>query len=157
MTDIPVTGYQAFWTETCNKLKSEYKQLIGQFPNANTQLKQLFKLIRDIEVMARHTPASVGESEQWSSIVSMAEENGQNFCKAFTGKALFSALHGTYTVTLQELKAVLNVSTPTDHSKTPMSTVTQEDGFKEVKRCKQQSTNKTNPTSKHCLPQHLPP
>jgi predicted ArsR family transcriptional regulator len=89
-----VRGYQAFWASTCNKLKSDYQQLIGKFSDADTKLKQLFKVIRDIEVMARYTPASVGESEQWSSIVSTAE-NRQNFCKVLNGNNLFSALYGT--------------------------------------------------------------
>jgi hypothetical protein len=65
MADTPVPGYQAFWMDKCKKLKSEYQQLIGQFPDADAQLKQLFKVIRDIEQMARYTPASVGESKQW--------------------------------------------------------------------------------------------
>jgi hypothetical protein len=82
MADIPVPGYQAFWTDTCNKLKSEYQQLIGQFPDADAQLKQLFKVIRDIEEMVRYTPASVGESEQWSSIVRTAEETGRTSAKS---------------------------------------------------------------------------
>jgi hypothetical protein len=73
MADIPVPGYQTFWTDTSNKLKKEYQQLIGQFPDA--QLKQLFQVIRDIEKLTSYTPASVGESEQYSSIVSTAEEN----------------------------------------------------------------------------------
>jgi hypothetical protein len=64
MADIPVPGYQTFWTNTCNKIKSDYQQLIGQFPDADAQLKQLFKVIRNIEEMARYIPASVGESEQ---------------------------------------------------------------------------------------------
>jgi hypothetical protein len=84
---------------------------MGQFPGTDTQLKQLLKVIRDIEEMARYTPASVGESEQWSSVVSTAEERGQNFCKVLNGKSLFSALYGTYTVALHELKAVLKAST----------------------------------------------
>jgi hypothetical protein len=42
MADIPVPGYQAFWTVTCKKLQSEYQQLIGQFPQTDAQLKQLF-------------------------------------------------------------------------------------------------------------------
>jgi hypothetical protein len=60
---------------------SEYQQVIGEFPDADPQLKQLFKVIRDIEEMVKYTPASVGESEQWSSIVSKAEENRSYFCK----------------------------------------------------------------------------
>jgi hypothetical protein len=98
--------------------------------------------------MARYIPALVGESEQWSSIITMAEENRQNFCKVLNGKNLFSALYGMYTVALHELKAVLKASTPAGQSKTPKSTATQEDGFKEVRRHKWHSTNETAPTSK---------
>jgi hypothetical protein len=148
MADIPVPGCQAFWTDTCNKLKLEYQQLIGQFPDTDTQLKQLFKVICDIEEMARYTPALVGESEQWSSIVSMVEENRQNFCKVLNGKNLFSALYGMYTVALQELKAMLKASTPEHQSKTPKSAAIQEDGFKEVQRPKRHSTNENALTSK---------
>jgi hypothetical protein len=75
--------------DTCNKLKPENQQVIGQFPDADAQLKQLFKVICNIEEMARSTPASVGESKQWSSIVSTAEEIRQNFYKALTGKTVF--------------------------------------------------------------------
>jgi hypothetical protein len=64
MADITVSGYQAFWTDTCNKLKLEYQQLIGQFPGIDAQLKQLKKVTLDMEEMARYTPASVGEIEQ---------------------------------------------------------------------------------------------
>jgi hypothetical protein len=130
MADNPVPGYQTFWTDTCNKLKSEYQQLIEQFPDADAQLKQLFKVIRDIEEMARDTPAPVDESEQWSSIVSTGEENRQNFCRVLNGKNLFNALYGTYTVALYELKAVLKASTPEGQSKSPTSAATKEDGFK---------------------------
>jgi hypothetical protein len=56
MADIPVPGYQAFRMDTCNKLKSECQQLIGQFPGTDAQLKQLLKVIRDIVEMARYTP-----------------------------------------------------------------------------------------------------
>jgi hypothetical protein len=49
MADIPVPGYQAFWTDKCNKLKSEYQQIMGQFPDVDVQLKQLLKVMRDIE------------------------------------------------------------------------------------------------------------
>jgi hypothetical protein len=119
MAHIPLPGYQVFLMDTCKKLKSEYQQLIGQFPDADAQLKQLFKVICDIEEMTRYTPPSVGESGQWSSIVSTADENRQIFCKALTGKTVFSALYCTYTVALHELKAVLKANTPEGQSKTP--------------------------------------
>jgi hypothetical protein len=111
MAEVPVSGYQSFWTNTRSALKSEYHSLIGQFPDANAQLKKLFNVLGDIEGVAVYTPASVGNSDQWSAIVNSAEDNRQNLCKALSGKILYSALYATYTVTLQELKAVLKAKT----------------------------------------------
>jgi hypothetical protein len=68
MTDIPVPGYQAFWTEKRKALKAESKRLLSQSPDAEAQLKQLFKVLCDIENVAGYTPNSVGDSHQWSSI-----------------------------------------------------------------------------------------
>jgi hypothetical protein len=51
------------------------------------------------------TPAKVGETSEWTSILNSAEENRENFRKGIDGKLLFSALHG-----MNELKAVLKVS-----------------------------------------------
>jgi hypothetical protein len=148
MADITVPGYQAFWTDTYKKLKSEYQQLIGQFPEADTQMKQLLKVIRDIEEMARYTSASMGENEQWSTIVSTAEEYRQNVYKVLNGKNLFNALYGTYKVALHELKAVLKPRTPAGQFNKPKPAATQEDGFKEVRRRKRHNTNESAPTSK---------
>jgi hypothetical protein len=63
MADVPVPGYQSFWTNQRSALKSEYRRLIGEFPDADAQLKHLFKVLGDIEDVAGHTPASVDESE----------------------------------------------------------------------------------------------
>jgi hypothetical protein len=137
MAAIPVPGYQSFWTEKRQTLKSEYQQLVGQFPDADAQLKQLLKVLCDIENVAGYTSASVGDSEQWSTIVSAAEEIRQNLCKALSGKTLY----GMYTVALQEPKAVLKASVKSGPSEPPKSSTTQEDGFKEVRWRKQYSTN----------------
>jgi hypothetical protein len=56
-----------------------------------------------------------------------------------------------YTVALHDLKAVLKENTPAGQSKTLKSTATQEDGFKEIRRCKRHSTNETVPTSKKAV------
>jgi hypothetical protein len=79
---------------------------VQQYPEADAQLKQLLKVLDDIEDVARHIPASVGESEDWAAVVNAAEESGASYCKGLRGKPLFSVLYGTYTVTLQELKAM---------------------------------------------------
>jgi hypothetical protein len=93
----------------------------------------------------------VGEGEQWSSIISAAEENRQNFCKALSGKTLFSALYGMYIVVLQELKALLKASTPAGLTKTSNPTSTQEDRFTGVRRWKRHSTNEATPTSQKAV------
>jgi hypothetical protein len=107
MGDVLVPRYQTFWTNKRSTQKSEYQTLVQQYPDADAQLQQLLKVLRDIEDVAGHTPALVGESAEWAAIVNAAEENGASYCKGLHGKPLFSALYGTYTVTLDELKAQL--------------------------------------------------
>jgi hypothetical protein len=100
--------------------------------------------------VAGYTPTAVGESAEWTTLVSAAKENRANYCKVLAGKTLFSALYGTYTVALHELKALLKVSTIAGKSITPQATKqpTQEEGFQEVRRRKQHSSNEAAQTSK---------
>jgi hypothetical protein len=102
MGHTPVPGYQTFWTNKRSTLKSEHQTLVQQYSDAETQLKQLLQVLGDIEDVARHIPASVGESAEWAANVNAAEENGASYCKGLDGKPLFTALYGTCTVTLHE-------------------------------------------------------
>jgi hypothetical protein len=61
MGDVPVLGCQIFWTNQRSTLKSETQTLVQQYPDADAQLRELLKLLGDIEDVAGHTPASVGE------------------------------------------------------------------------------------------------
>jgi hypothetical protein len=58
-------------------------------------------------------------------------------CKALEGKPLFSALYGMYTVTLNELKAVIKVTAQAGRSsamnRTSVESTAQDDTFREVK------------------------
>jgi hypothetical protein len=67
--------------------------------------------------------------------VNSAEENRANFCKVLERKPLFSALYDIYTVTLNELKAVLKVNTQGGRSgavnKTSLESTAQDDDFQE--------------------------
>jgi hypothetical protein len=92
MADVPVTRYQTLWTNKLSAQKSEYQTLVQQDPEADVQLKQLLQVLGDIENVARHIPASVGESAEWAAIVNAAEENGASYCKDLHGEPLFSAL-----------------------------------------------------------------
>jgi hypothetical protein len=56
----------------------------------------VYKVLSDIEILAKCPPVKMGESSEWTSIVSSAEENRANFCKILGGKPLFGALYGIY-------------------------------------------------------------
>jgi hypothetical protein len=64
MGDVPVPGYQTFWTNKRSTLKSEHQILVQQYSDEHTQIEQLLKLLGDIKDLAEHTPASVGESAE---------------------------------------------------------------------------------------------
>jgi hypothetical protein len=34
MADVPVPGYQKFWTDKRTTLKAEYQSLVAKYPNA---------------------------------------------------------------------------------------------------------------------------
>jgi hypothetical protein len=96
-------------------------------------MKQLFKVLCDIEDLAGYIPASVSESEEWAAIVRAAEDNRESYYVVLRGKTLYSALYGTYTVTLNEFKSILKASIQAGQS-------SQGDGFKEVRSQKRHST-----------------
>jgi hypothetical protein len=110
MEDVPVPGFQKFWADKQSTLKSEYPALVNKYPDSDALIKQVYKVLRNIEDLAGYTPPVVGESSDWTSVVDSAE-NRANYCKVLSGKTLFSALYGTYTVTLNALKAILKAST----------------------------------------------
>jgi hypothetical protein len=70
-------------------LKSQYQTLVQEYPDADAQLKELYKFLGNIEDLAEHTPAAVGESAEWAAIVNTAEENGVSYCKRSPWKANF--------------------------------------------------------------------
>jgi hypothetical protein len=73
-----------------------------------------------------------------------------NYCKALSEKTLFSAVYATCTLALQELKALLKVSTTTGKSITPQAVKqpTWEESFQEVRWRKRHSSNEAARTSK---------
>jgi hypothetical protein len=56
----------------------KYETLVQQYPDADAQITQLFKVLGDIEDVVGHTPTSDGESADWAATVNAAEENGTN-------------------------------------------------------------------------------
>jgi hypothetical protein len=80
--------------------------------------------------------------------VNSAEKIRANFCKGIDGKPLFGALFGMHTVTLNELKAMMNVSAQAGRSgivnKTSVESMAQDDDLQEVKRWKRHTSNNTS-------------
>jgi hypothetical protein len=76
--------------------------------------------------------------------------------KALSGKVIFSALYGAYTVALTELKSLLKANNLAGGATTDSESgkPTQEDGFKEVRRRKRHSYNvKETSSGSHKHPQ----
>jgi hypothetical protein len=127
-----VKAYKQFWTDKRLSLNTKYNDLASTYPDAAPSIKQILKVLCDIEKLANCTPISVGESKEWADVISLAEDNREDYFEVLKGKTLFSALYGLYTVTLHDLKKIKKDSTQ------------QEDGFKKVHRrkrhCHEEST-----------------
>jgi hypothetical protein len=144
MAEAPVPGYQAFCADKLASLEAEYKTLVGNYPDADTQYWQLYSTLCAIEDVAGYAPAVVGESAEWTAVVSAAEENRANYCKALSGKTLLSAMYSTYSVTPTDLKSILKVGKSTEKSTEKPA---QDENFQEVRRRKRHNT-----TSKKAVP-----
>jgi hypothetical protein len=110
----------------------EFQDLVGKHPDAEVQLCQLFKVLCDIQDVAGYVPPSVGESEEWTIIVNTVEENCVNYCKALSGRTLYSALYGTYSISLKELKGLVKAGI-----------FGEEQGIKEVKQQRRRASKKS--------------
>jgi hypothetical protein len=97
-------------------LHSEYKDIVAKYPDAAPIMEKVHKVLCDIVSIAGCTPANVGRGKEWESIVESAEQDRRQLCDSLKGKLLFSALYGTYTVTLGNLKSVLQ-TVPTKNRK----------------------------------------
>jgi hypothetical protein len=118
MAGVPVPAYQKLWVDKRASLKNAYKGLTATHPDAVPFMHQLLQVQCDIEGIAGLTSASVGESKEWAAIVDSEEENHESYFQALRGKPLFSALYGTYTVTLNELKSFVKASSQAGQAET---------------------------------------
>jgi hypothetical protein len=152
MADIPELGFWKYWRRMLSSLKSQRHAITNKYPEAASVVQEVHKVLSYIEILAECTPAKMGESSQWTSIVNSAKENRVNFCKVLEGKLLFSALYSMYTVTVNELKAILKVNAQAGNSgpvnKTTLESTAQDDDFQEVKRRKRHIFNDTSQTAK---------
>jgi hypothetical protein len=128
------------------------KRPLIQSPDADAQLKQLFKVLCDIEDVAGYTQASVCDSEQWLSIVNTAEDNKQVFCKALGGNSVQCPVWNVHSRFARVKGLAERKHTSVDPTPTPKPATTQEDCFTEVRRRKRQNSDKAAQTSKKAAP-----
>jgi hypothetical protein len=122
MAGVPVAAYEEFWLHEVNSLQSEYKDIIAEHPDAAQVMEQVHKVLGDIVCLAGCAPANVGMGDQWAAVVKSAEQDRRQLCNTLKGKLLFSALYGTYTVTLGNLKEVLQASASRKEQAAPAAT-----------------------------------
>jgi hypothetical protein len=60
MADVTLPRYQKFWKDK-RTLRAEHQSLVAKYPDAEAQLKQLFKILCDIEVVAGHAQLRWGK------------------------------------------------------------------------------------------------
>jgi hypothetical protein len=118
-----MTAHEQFWLQEVKNLQASYKSIVAKYPDADDVLQQVYKVLGDLVSLAGCTPARVGESEKWVRSVDTAKNDKAGFAKILKGKSLYSAVYGTYTVTLKELKAILqgsatkNISQPQEQNR----------------------------------------
>jgi hypothetical protein len=111
-------------------------------------VKQVYKVLNDIENLARCTPAKVGKALS-GPLLSIARRRTEQSCR---WEAAFSALYGMYAVTLNELKTVIKVNTQARQSgavnEISVESTAQDDDFPETKKRKRHISNNTLQTAK---------
>jgi hypothetical protein len=57
MADVPVPGFQKYWAQKLALLKSECHAILNKYLEEAAVLQQLYKVLNDIEFLARCTLA----------------------------------------------------------------------------------------------------
>jgi arabinogalactan endo-1,4-beta-galactosidase len=62
IADVPEPGFRKYWRQKLSSLKSQYRDITNKYPEAASVVQQVYKVLRDIEILSRHTPAEMGEA-----------------------------------------------------------------------------------------------
>jgi hypothetical protein len=75
MEDVPEPGFRKYWGQELSSLKYECHAITNEYPEASSVVQQVHKVLSDIEILAKCTPARERDISQWTTILSSAEEN----------------------------------------------------------------------------------
>jgi hypothetical protein len=105
-------------------------------------MERVHVVLIDIVRLAESTPASVGESPQWTEVVMNAAETSRNLHQLLNGKTLCSALHGAYAEALNDPKAALQESAAKNEATTnAVKEAEANEEFREKRRRERNSSN----------------
>jgi hypothetical protein len=79
MADVPEPEFWKYWRQELSSLKTESHAITNNYLEAASVVQQVHKVISGIEILAKCTPARVGESSEWTTIVNSAEESRAKF------------------------------------------------------------------------------
>jgi hypothetical protein len=100
MVQVPPLAYEEHWHIELDSLRAESKAILKKHPEASEAIERVRGILRDVASLAGCTPKKTGESEEWVSVVHLAEADRVRFCRALEGKSLLTALYGVYSITL---------------------------------------------------------
>jgi hypothetical protein len=86
MSDVPVPGFRKYWAQKLASLNSQCHAITKKYPEVGSVVQKVHTVLNEIEPLARCTPAKVGASPKWTTIVNSAEEKRIYFCKGLDGK-----------------------------------------------------------------------
>jgi hypothetical protein len=61
LADVQEPGFRKYWREKRSSLKSQHRDMRNKYPEAALVIQQAYKVLSDIEILARYTPAKVGD------------------------------------------------------------------------------------------------
>jgi hypothetical protein len=73
MADVPELGFRKYWRQKLSPLKFQCHAITNKYLEAASAVQQIHKILSDIEILAKCTPAKVSESFEWTTIVSAEE------------------------------------------------------------------------------------
>jgi hypothetical protein len=88
MANVPVPGFRKYWIQTLALLNSHCHAITNKFAEAGSVVQQVHEALNYIEILDECTPAKVGESSEWITLVNSAEESRANFSKSLNGKLI---------------------------------------------------------------------
>jgi hypothetical protein len=110
MAQLPLFPHEEHWHIELEFQRVESKALLKKHPEVREAIKRVHVMLIDIASLVECTPKKIAESKEWATLFHRVEADRVSLCRMLEGKTLFSNLYGVYSITVSELKVVLQQS-----------------------------------------------